>query len=214
MTLDILRTCTPQSPALLSPARLLAILTFRLAVNDSPFSSLSRWPSPLSRVLCTVLRKLKSMSTVEDFMSRLGMYFAGSRMPEQDARTLWVCEQAMEQVRMAQRGHLYLGGFVWQIGQSCVRTGSWADISALPCLVGCPSTQQQNCHSLIDRSTSFLHSVASQSESRIQASGWIITSAAAEKEFLENQTTHLIPNLASHNGSLLEYSRLTLRRTD
>ena len=90
MTFDILRTCTPQSPALLSPARLLAILTFRLAVNDSPFSSLSRWPSPLSRVLCTVLRKLKSMSTVEDFMSRLGMYFAGSRMPEHDARTLWV----------------------------------------------------------------------------------------------------------------------------
>jgi hypothetical protein len=98
-------------------------------------------------------------------MSRLGMYFAGSRMPEQDARTLCVCEQAMEQVRMAQRGHLYLGGFVWQIGQSCVRTGSWADISALPCLVGCPSTQQQN---LIDRHR-FLHSVASQSESRIGA---------------------------------------------
>ena len=52
------------------------------------------------------------MSTVDDFISRLEMYLAGSRTPEQEARSLWVCEHSREQVCMEQRGQRYFGGDV------------------------------------------------------------------------------------------------------
>jgi hypothetical protein len=38
------------------------------------------------------------------------MYFAGSRIPEQDARSLCAFEHSTEQVLMEQRGQRYLGG--------------------------------------------------------------------------------------------------------
>jgi hypothetical protein len=50
------------------------------------------------------------MSTVDALREDLGMYFEGSRMPVQDARSLCACEQEREQVRMEQRGQRYLGG--------------------------------------------------------------------------------------------------------
>jgi len=112
ITCDIVLTSTPLSMARFNACLRFAKFNFRFAVMDTPFSNRFNSPCPASRVLCTLLRKLKSISTVEDFISLLAIYFAGSRIPEHEALILCVLEQSMEHVRMAQRGHLYFGALV------------------------------------------------------------------------------------------------------
>lgn len=45
-------------------------------------------------------------------------------MPVHDAQTLWRREQGREQVWREQRGHVYLGMWIWQMRQRDERRGS------------------------------------------------------------------------------------------
>ncbi|KAG7146749.1 hypothetical protein HYQ46_004443 [Verticillium longisporum] len=56
-----------------------------------------------------------------------------SRMPLHDDQALWRRVQGSEHVRVSQAGHLYLGGWMWQMAQSVVRRGSFDDeVEAAP----------------------------------------------------------------------------------
>ena len=58
--------------------------------------------------------KLKSRSNADSVASSLRFrYAAGSRTPEHSDQSLWRRVHGREQVRIEQRGHLYLGGTTW-----------------------------------------------------------------------------------------------------